>query len=65
MNTKYDNQLQRVQASYKANQATIADLQSSQAQIELQMMRLNLAHEFARQGVTRQSHPCPQFAGSE
>ena len=65
MNTKFDKQLQKVQAAYSENQASIANLQSSQAQMEQQMTRLNLAQEFARQGVTRDSHPWPHLAGSE
>jgi hypothetical protein len=65
MNRKYDKQLQNVQAAFSANQASISSLQSRQAQLSQQMTRLTIAQGFERYGVTRQSHPWPQLAGSK
>jgi len=48
MNHKYDNQLQKVRATYRDNQANIANLLSSQARLEQQIMRLNIAQAFAQ-----------------
>jgi hypothetical protein len=57
MNHKYDQQLQKVQAAYSDNQANMTSLQANQVRLEQQMMRLNIAQAFARQGVARSSHP--------
>jgi hypothetical protein len=65
MNHKYDNQLQKVRATYRDNQANIANLLSSQARLEQQIMRLNIAQAFAQQGVTRSYHPWPQLTGEK
>ena len=65
MNHKYDKQLQKAQAAYSDNQASIANLQAGQARLEQHMMRLNMAQAFARQGVTRNTHPWPQLAGDK
>ena len=63
MNRKYEKQLQKVQAAHSTNQASISYVQSIQTSLEQEIMRLNLAQSFARQGVTRNTHPWPHLAG--
>jgi hypothetical protein len=65
MNSNYDRQLQDVQEAFNSNQASMLNLQSRQARLEQQMMRLTMAQAFARNDVIRQSHQWPQLAGSK
>ncbi|MFZ0546547.1 MAG: hypothetical protein WAM60_13965 [Candidatus Promineifilaceae bacterium] len=65
MNYKYDKQLQKVRTAYRDNQVNITNLLTSQTCLEQQMMRLNMAQAFAKQGVTRRSHPWPHLAGEK
>jgi hypothetical protein len=59
------NSYKKVQAAYSDNQANMTSLQANQVRLEQQMMRLNIAQAFARQGVARSSHPWPQLAGNK